>query len=49
METNKDKSVNYSQEAPVVIQILYVEIVLVWLTTNGLCFVKKAAIFDIEQ
>ena len=45
METNKDKIVNYSEEMLVIREILYTKIVQVWVTTNGHCFVKIAAIF----
>ena len=43
METNN--SVKYSQKALVIRQILYVKIVLVWVATNGHCYMKIAAIF----
>ena len=45
METKKDDIVKYNKETLEIKQMLYVKIVQVWVTTNGHCFVKIAAIF----
>ena len=44
METNNDKSKKFSQEEPVIRQILYVKTMQVSVTTNGHCSVKITAI-----